>query len=261
MAFVQPLRNFFFEPLPPLNVGPYHTQISAIHPISFVGKLGLWDHFEAIVRDTFDSTKWDDTAQLPILGVSPLAHEYYHVGEERGVQSRFTERISQALTHVAVAQQLDFRFGDAKCVLPTYAKSPDFMIWNPSSNTHLVVGELKTPWIREHQLGELVMTAMNGGSEWGLRRNLGQIAMYMCDLGLKYGVLSTYDETVFLRQVVERRKWKLEVSPVIQGSHGLEDPNVTTLRMCFFHMASLSLIDRHFEMGGLRAQQWTESLC
>lgn len=85
--------------------------------------------------------------------------------------------------------------------------------------------------------------------------------MYMCDLGLKYGVLSTYDETVFLRQVVERRKWKLEVSPVIQGSHGLEDPNVTTLRMCFFHMASLSLIDRHFEMGGLRAQQWTESLC
>lgn len=42
---------------------------------------------------------------------------------------------------------------------------------------------------------------------------LSQIAEYMHDLGLEYGVFTTYSWTIFLRQVVHNMRLKLEFSP------------------------------------------------
>lgn len=49
-------------------------------------------------------------------------------------------------------------------------------------------------------------------------RVTGQMAQYMHDLKVKYGFLTTYDETIFLRQVLINGRWTLEYSPVIQHS-------------------------------------------
>jgi hypothetical protein len=88
----------------------------------------------------------------------------------------------------------------------------------------------------------------------------GQIAEYMHNLGLKYGVLTTYSQTIFLREVVHNMRWKLEFSLVIHNTDMFQPPSSVTLQMCYFHVVSLSSINSSFDFGGLRGQQWTESL-
>ena len=57
----------------------------------------------------------------------------------------------------------------------------------------------------------------------------------MNDLGLKYGFLTTYEDTVFLRQVIHNRLGVLEYSPVIHHSNTFSEVDGTvTLRQCFF---------------------------
>ncbi|KOS40029.1 hypothetical protein ACN38_g9139 [Penicillium nordicum] len=50
--------------------------------------------------------------------------------------------------------------------------------------------------------------------EGELRNLLGQIEDYMDVMNLKYGVLTTYEETLFLRQTLVGGVWTLELSPV-----------------------------------------------
>lgn len=85
----------------------------------------------------------------------------------------------------------------------------------------------------------------------------------MRDLNLKYGAVTTYTQTPFLRQVVTGRRWTLEYSPAIFNSDtGSSLPNTypvsVSLRQCFWHVAMLSLSDRHFSTDGLRSQVWTK---
>lgn len=71
------------------------------------------------------------------------------------------------------------------------------MILKDSNHTLKLVGELKTPWVGEHQIKRRI------ANDRLLREILAQPIMYMKDLGCMYGFLTTYDETIFLRQVVD----------------------------------------------------------
>jgi hypothetical protein len=99
-------------------------------------------------------------------------------GDEHDVEGRFKERIGLALSLFARVQNLDFRIGGFKSIPTNYTKVPDFIIFRPPSpmppnGPLLVAGEIKTPWVNEHELSPPVSDAQRG-SEQGLRRYLGK---------------------------------------------------------------------------------------
>ncbi|KAJ5579887.1 uncharacterized protein N7459_005872 [Penicillium hispanicum] len=200
----QNTQQLLSQSLPDLCVGSSTTTHSALQNIKFVGQLRSWMDFKADASAAFLSHQWDPT---PIYwtptGRAPatLAKEYFAV-----------------LSLVAEAEGLDFRFAGPKCVPGASELVPDFIIMGRSDEEAIAVGEMKAPWVSEHRLQAKVVRAQKG-SNTALRKSLGQIANYMHRMHLKYGILSTYDETVFLRQTVHQHKWTLEFSPVIKHKH------------------------------------------
>jgi hypothetical protein len=88
------------------------------------------------------------------------------------------------------------RFGDAKACDPgeDFGGTPDIVCMTDFGAAR-VVGEMKTPWM--HDLDD----AMSDPILWP--RWLGQIAMYMWHSRCTYGFMSTYEQTVFLKQDVD----------------------------------------------------------
>ncbi|KOS37893.1 hypothetical protein ACN38_g11300 [Penicillium nordicum] len=97
------------------------------------------------------------------------------------------------------------------------------------------VGELKVPWVPDHGLSR-------GFVEQKITRVLlGQPAEFMYDLKVKYGWLSNYDETVFLRQVTTGSILYLEYSPVVKAATSHAEGDATpSLRQYLFHLASVA---------------------
>ena len=59
----------------------------------------------------------------------------------------------------------------------------------------------------------------------------------MKEAGTKYGFLSIYQETIFLRQDLVNGQWCLFVSDIV--SHNAKsEPNHATLRQCFWYIMS-----------------------
>ncbi|OQD76026.1 hypothetical protein PENDEC_c005G05172 [Penicillium decumbens] len=196
-------KGYVLEPLPDLRRGPDSTKSNALHPIRFDGWLAPWDGFIPSVARTFENRTWGTQIidYLPQMGPKPSLNEHVQVGDEPGVQSRFSDRVEQPLSIVASCEGMGFFFGDSKSFLSDYKKVPDFLIIKSPNTSIAVVGELKVPWVKHHKLGQNILLAERmGGSEDNLRICLGQIAQYMQDLGLKYGILTTYNETIFVRQ-------------------------------------------------------------
>ncbi|EAU35724.1 predicted protein [Aspergillus terreus NIH2624] len=83
--------------------------------------------------------------------------------------------------------------GDSRATTTAYDKVPDVAGARRSNGRLLFVGELKTPPVEAHSLGNIP-------TERKPREILGQIAEYMQETGRQYGFMSTY-ETIFLQQV------------------------------------------------------------
>ncbi|KAJ5772828.1 hypothetical protein N7457_007724 [Penicillium paradoxum] len=133
---------------------------------------------------------------------SSVNKEFIFVSDERGIQGRLEERAGTALGAVFVAQPRDLKLDAFKSVLPPYPghkKAPDFMLITVAHKAK-VVGEAKFPWIPEHYQRDLVREFEAGIIEEPFRHALGQIAQYIIELGPKYGFLTTYDQTIFLRE-------------------------------------------------------------
>ncbi|KAJ5206559.1 hypothetical protein N7491_002826 [Penicillium cf. griseofulvum] len=241
------------RPLPDINVGPNCTQSDAIHHIKYVGPLRPWATFKPEVIATFQNTNWSPVplstsfVNSPTLG--PLETEHILCGDETGLQGRFEERVGQVLGVVFEVNQIDLVFGDFKCTTNalTYRKTPDIIIMRPNGSSY-VVGEIKTFWVYEHQLAR-VTARFNFGEEKFLRQVLGQIAQYMQDLDLKFGFISTYNETFFLRQVPFGRTMGLEFSPVIHHNEMYTREGDVTVRQGMIHLALCSLVDPHPDTG------------
>lgn len=279
-------RDYILETIPKLNWGPGRTRRSALHPIRFVGWLAEWPNFRASSSRTFNNIHWNNGPIDYLLDQGPHLHMQEHtlVGDEYDVQARISERISQPLSMVAKDQFLNFLFGGAKSVPTGYAKVPDFVVINSIGQLIVVVGEAKTPWVEAHVLGRKFSDAVDGNDK-PLRKCLGksseittlgfteektlafandilgQIAKYMRDLGMKYGVLTNYEETIFLRQVVSRGNLGLEYSPVIRHNEFYDSRRGTiTVRQAFLHLVTLALANPQFSTAGAAGhrQKWTE---
>lgn len=98
--------------------------------------------------------------------------EQVHVGDEHGVQGRLQQRVGQTLSVIAAQREVDFAFGDFKCVVSPYIKVPDCMIMSQFGAAK-VVGEVKTPWVPVHNLTRKV-TSADFGQEGPFRQYLGK---------------------------------------------------------------------------------------
>lgn len=272
-------RDYILKILPKPNLGPARTKGSALHPIQFVGWLAEWPNFQAAATRTFNGIHWNRGPIDYILDQGPRLpmEDHTKVGDEYDVQARISERISQPLSIVAKDQFLNFLFGGAKSVPTGYAKVPDFVILNAIGQLIVVVGEAKTPWAEAHVLSRKLSDAVDGndkpfrkclcksseiitlgftGEKAFANDILGQIAKYMRDLGMKYGVLTTFGEKSFLR--VSRGNLGLEYSPVIYHSEFYDYRRGTvTVRQAFLHVVTLALDDPQFSTVGANVQKWT----
>lgn len=133
-----------------------------------------------------------------------IEEETVGVGDEYEVQGRFQGSIGSVMGKVLKAQSIEMRFADFKCLGSSYTNTPDVIL---KGNR-----QLKVPWVREHEL----RTAYR--EENWLRALLAQPIKYVQDLNCMYGFLSTYEETIFLRQQHVNGQWEVDYSPVMEGS-------------------------------------------
>ncbi|KAL4786666.1 hypothetical protein BJX76DRAFT_355022 [Aspergillus varians] len=100
-------------------------------------------------------------------------------------------------------------------------------------------GEIKTPWVPRHRLRD----AIKGDIE-SLSRYLTQAADYMKTAGVQYVFISTYNETLFLKQELHNGQGTLLYTRAIEASTQFSAnaqgavPQVT-IRECFLHFLSL----------------------
>lgn len=226
--------------IPPLLIGKHHTTSSALHNLGYKGPLRRWSNFLRAVETDSKTRNW---SRRVIKYNERLDEEVVEVGDEHGVQGRFQQSIGTVLGHVFRAQSIDLTFADFKTLGSSYYGTPDVII--KSSNNELkVVGELKAPWIEDHRLRDF------GPKDADLRRLLAQPILYMRDLQCMYGFLSTYEQTIFLRQELVSGRWEVEYSPVMRGSADYvpSDPGDTSgtpavsLKQCFLYVAGLASV-------------------
>ncbi|KAF4154853.1 hypothetical protein CNMCM8927_008968 [Aspergillus lentulus] len=243
------------EPLPDLQRGDHHTDSSAIHPVKFVGTLQPWTTFAADALAAFQNHDWRRyKAQLELRpttnpSVPSLLREHVLVGQEGGVQGRWMEHVGQDMTAILKDQLIPLRFGDFKASATAYAKQPDVACMG-SNGTAELIGELKVPWVDSHSLTDAVTT------DDKLRQVLGQIAEYMLDLGLAYAFMSTYEDTIFLRQVQAAGTWSLQYSEPIP--HTNRGPQAVSVRMGMWFLVDEVQQGRSRANNLLRKTQWVK---
>lgn len=221
-----------------LLVGKHHTDSSALHNIYYRGPLMQWSNFRRAVESTFNAEKW---SRRVLKYAQALDEEVVELGDEHGLQGRFQQSFGTMLGHIFKFQGIDIIFADFKSLGSPYSGIPD-AIMKDKDNGLKVVGELKSPWIKEHQLSRLYK------HEQLLRRIIAQPVEYMMDLRCKYGFISTYNETIFLRQEYVNGEWVIDYSPPIDrsSSHVRSDPanvlesTVVSVKQCFLYVAKLA---------------------
>ncbi|KOS37812.1 hypothetical protein ACN38_g11386 [Penicillium nordicum] len=94
-----------------------------------------------------------------------------------------------------------------------------------------------------------------------LRHALGQIARYMLETRLQYGLLTTYEQIIFLRKVDVGREWGLEYSPAIYHyNRGSTSGGTVSFCQSLYHVGLLALADSAFNIStGMRNQVWTRN--
>ncbi|KAE8144195.1 hypothetical protein BDV25DRAFT_145895 [Aspergillus avenaceus] len=258
----QRAKQVIKDSLPDLNFGIHKTKSHALHPETFIGPLVPWDNFEKEARQNLVALNLGNGG--PVLGFRSskqptlLSEEQFVVGDEMAIQARFTERLSQAMTAILTATGSRTRFGDYKsssdqCIK---GKVPDVAIMD-HNNLLRIVGELKTPWIDHHDLEAAHRDHIR------LRRLFGQIVGYMVTAKLKYGFISTYCMTIFLKQEVIGGVWTIAFSrPIMSCTEwkNVEDGNyedTVSLRECFLYLVRMAEND-HIANNQVPEEQWFE---
>jgi hypothetical protein len=129
-------------------------------------------------------------------------------------------------------------FSDFKCLGLGYENTPDSVLKTQRQELK-VVGEIKVPWIKAHQPSRAYE------DEDALRRLLAQPVQYMQDLGCAYRFYTTYNETMFLRQVLVNGMWKIQYSPCVLAEYCYQEtspltPLIVSFKQCFLYVATLA---------------------
>ncbi|KAK2754652.1 hypothetical protein FQN54_006785 [Arachnomyces sp. PD_36] len=185
------------SPLPQLRRADKRTLYPSTQRLEYKATLGYWSNFEKEVREANLLQQWDPSplAHAPRGGSrNPfyLTNELYACGDEYSVQGRFAQNVGQVMTSVFGTLGMDGVFADYRACGGggPHEKVPDYAMIADDSSL-LAIGEMKTPWV--HEFSDDIK------SEPRLRKALGQVARYMASDNLKFGFLTSYDKTIFLK--------------------------------------------------------------
>ncbi|KAL5340320.1 hypothetical protein BJX70DRAFT_396829 [Aspergillus crustosus] len=218
---------------------------SALPDITFVGRLAFWESFEREARTCFQQENWHDIRMdigyhpVGTPGAANLAGEHVHCGNEGTIQGRFQAQVGTVLTAVSEAAGLGLAFGDYKATTDRISgpKIPDIAIMTEIGDTR-AFGEVKN-----------------------LPKVLAQIAEYLHIRGLKNGFVSTYDQTIFVKQELANGVWTLFYSPAIPSDAKLLEPTTVggnpwvSLKECFWFLCKLAKAG-HAANNPLSLQKW-----
>lgn len=210
-------RQIVESPLPSLQIGPHHTDSNAIQRLAFLGTLVPWSNFLRSVENAHTTQHLPRRSRASSYNNGPHTVEVdkVHIGDEHGLQGRFQQAIGHALGTALETCSIDIYFGDYKCSGSTYENIPDVVGLQDTNGTTEIklVGELKTPWVDKHDL----LVATSKQSE--LRRTIAQPLRDMQKLNCEYGFISTYEDTIFLRQFQSPGEgWEVWYSQPISSS-------------------------------------------
>lgn len=274
-------REALKEPLPALAVGPGRTHHSALDGTFFKGRLRFWAEFENEVGQRFSQTEWEQLTRTikhrpkagPALG--NVANEYFRCGAEEGVRGRFQQGVAQTMSAIFAAASKDLCFGDYQAAANSIhgAGEPDFAIMSTISGNLRAIGEVKTPWVGAHSLENAfsLNRRLRGvlGMSQSMARELytdeicfpAQPARYMRENQVKYGFITTFDETIFLKQVEIAGRWTLLYSKPIKrgrtitGDEGDAIPGATALA-CFWFLGLEMVENGHQAQNNLHMDDW-----
>lgn len=183
-----------------------------------------WTTFDQEIRSALESLDLN----FQIAHIDSPSGEVYLVGNEIGLSGRFVNNVCEPVAKILVhASQPALVMGDIQAFRgPTSNVIPDISIGvtlssNNSNPQAKIVGELKTFWtvtLDQFSLSDPVLLPL-------ILPHLGQLVAQMRNFGLRYGFLSTYQGTVFVKRTHD---FAFYVSPPIQD----RDTNLS-VRQCF----------------------------
>ncbi|OQE01913.1 hypothetical protein PENSOL_c003G11771 [Penicillium solitum] len=241
-------QNLTIEAQPTTTPDLHGNTPLAVSRLTFVGTLVPWSNFLRSVENAHTTQNWPKRSRTSPYNNGPhtLEVDKVHIGDEHGLQGRFQQAIGHALGTALESRSIDIYFGDYKCSGSTYQNIPDIVGLQDANGTTEIklVGELKTPWVHGHDL--IVATAKQ--SE--LRRKIAQPMRDIQQLNCEYGFISTYEDTIFLRQFRSPGGgWEVWYSQPISSS-GYYVPTVpypqaihlalpqVSMKMCMFYVCS-----------------------
>ncbi|KAJ6257871.1 hypothetical protein Dda_7660 [Drechslerella dactyloides] len=226
------VRSQLRQPLPPLTTIP---GARFVHPNTRRDRVDQrflfeWSKFEDDVNAFFSQVALDGLRVL----LNDTAADHVIVGSDSGVSGRFYQHVGHVVGKAWACSEIDglrnFRFHDAQIDrqfrhlwFQGEMGAPDFIVSlvDGADTSARIVGVLGTPWALSLEVGRD-----------HLKVPMGQLAGYMRSLRLKYGVLSTYDYTVFVNRTDD---YRFELSPALH--HTAQRPSV---RQCFFYLGHLA---------------------
>lgn len=234
-------REVISQALPPIPLGRHHTKSNALHSIEYVGELYQWSNFLRFVERQIQEQSWTHNLIKYSNSLANPEAESHLIGDETGLQGLFNHLVGFMVGKVLKAESIDLEFAGFKCLGEPYANTPDSILMTKNAQLK-VIGELKVPWVKQHKMSKAYE------NQDLLRYLLAQPIKYMKDLKCKYGFMSNYSETIFLRQEFVEGKWVIDYSPVIRASTSytktdlsdLSATPVVSLRQCFFAVAALA---------------------
>ncbi|KDB27848.1 hypothetical protein H109_00415 [Trichophyton interdigitale MR816] len=227
----------------------YHTTTNAFHPTYYRGKKESWD-LASEMWDAIDEIRNNSPLSYTLRGIPEnpysLDREHYLCGDEQSI-----------LTAVSFANGVKTRFGDYKVCSESrekeHSKVPDFVAVHCTAKDlkglkeldrneypYLkFIGEAKTPW--NHDLGKIYENFV-AGKKTKINSALGQISKYMYQHKIRYGFLTTYNETIFLKQkLFKDSTWGLLVStPVSSDIEANRKTGAVSLRQCLYYLTCVT---------------------
>ncbi|KAJ5800196.1 uncharacterized protein N7518_002264 [Penicillium psychrosexuale] len=222
------------RPVPPLiqiNGTRYVSNSSEVISLRFFHE---WQSFKQDVLEASDSL--DLSHPVPY---TDDVSESYVVGSGLGLTGRFSKNVCDPVSKVFATTCLShLKFGDYQSsARPTdTSQVPDITMFNTTESPRpAAVGELKSFWTVE-----LEDYSIRDGYQRlvGIQHHIAQLVKYMRSSKLKFGFLSTYNWTVFIRRTAP---YHFDMSVPIA-----RDASNPSLRQCFLALGVMASKDWKF---------------
>ncbi|RHZ64418.1 uncharacterized protein CDV56_101264 [Aspergillus thermomutatus] len=231
---MEPARMLIERPIPRLKQSRGTTNVSLSGEDISARFLHEWLDFPQQVLTLCNSLNLDE--KVSVTDDSD-ANEHFLVGSKLGLAGRFYKHMCDAVAKVlSVTELAHLTFGDFQATARTDSRDvPDIVLLTLPRSNVLAVGVLKTFWTVELEKYPVNEGAANIAI---MQPHFGQLVSYMRTNRLKYGFLSTYRTTVFVRRAGD---FRFELSLPID-----EQATRPSVRQCFLAFCVLAAQDDRY---------------